>query len=207
MVATSLDGGQTFASPALVDPVYDICPRVVDESCSLYHTSFRVNSYPSIATDATTGQLYVTWGDYRNGDADIMLSRSDDGGRSWLGPFRVNGDATTNDQLFPWVAVDAAGTVYVAYYDRRDDPRNYLLHTYVSTSPRGAFHFDGGRRVTEQPINADVQFPTFFGDYIGIAASNQLSHPIWTDTRRGQQDIFTAAVEVDALLASSVRRR
>jgi hypothetical protein len=96
----------------------------------------RVNSFPSLAVDQHNGRVHVTWGDYRSGDADVLVASSHDGSR-WRGPVQENDDHTTADQFFPAVAVTHSGAVSIAYYDRRDDPENFLIDTYVSTSPGG----------------------------------------------------------------------
>ena len=67
--------------------------------------------------------------------------------------------------------------------------------------------FDGGATfnhftVTDQPWNPVTDAPwshgdsnvTFIGDYFGIDASNQGFYPLWTDTRTGIQELFTAIV-------------
>jgi hypothetical protein len=71
--------------------------------------------------------------DNRNGttastNGDTFLFKSTDAGSTWVGPTRVNDDATRNDQFFPWVDIGERGDVVVTFYDRRLD----------ETSPVGA---------------------------------------------------------------------
>ena len=51
---------------------------------------------------APSGRIYVVWPDSRNGDPDILLIWSGDGGTTWSAPVRVNDDAVGNkaDQFF-----------------------------------------------------------------------------------------------------------
>lgn len=184
LVAKSLDGGRTFAPPAKAADVYDICPRVVFNSCSLSNSFFRVNSFPSVAVDSRRGHVFITWGDYRLGSAKAFIVRSTDGGERWS-PARAVSNESPNDQVFPWVATTPDGSPNVVYYDRRDDPDNFFLSVYVSTGRGGGLRFAPAVRVSSGPSNPDVQFGgSFIGDYIGIAATAGRLNPIWTDTRR-----------------------
>src|SRR5205807_797121 len=98
MEARSTDGGVFFSSPVLVS-------SYVPLPSPLPNSFFRVNSFPTAAADDTNGNVYVAWADYRNGYADILSSRSFDGGVTWSKPIRVTDDTTTNDHFFPWMAV------------------------------------------------------------------------------------------------------
>jgi hypothetical protein len=101
----------------------------------------------------TDGDLYVTWEDgrflsrpdlespfglYRN--ANVLVSRSSDGGKSWCPPVRVNNDLLQSsagvgvDHFQPAAAVDPTGTVGICWYDRRDDPVNYKVSRYCGVS-------------------------------------------------------------------------
>ena len=87
----------------------------------------RANGFPQIAVDPKSKRLYVTWSDYRNGDLDVLISSSDDGGKHWTPAARVNNDPVHNgaEQFFQWLAVDPVdGSVNVIFYDRRNDPKN-----------------------------------------------------------------------------------
>lgn len=115
LLVRSTDGGNTFAGPFLITPVFDVnyptsggasrpdCAvrgqqggrRVLTNSC------FRVNARGAIAVDPRGGgfadDLYVVIADNRNGtrvdtNTDVTLYKSTDGGTSWHGPTRVNDD-------------------------------------------------------------------------------------------------------------------
>lgn len=150
----------------------------------LKSTGIRVNSFPSIAVDRSSGAIYVIWTDNGSGDPDIMITSSDDDGATWSSPARINDDAYGNgfDQWFPWVTVDqGTGNVGVVFYDSRHDPANQLATMYV------AYSADEGGSWTNLRV-LDTQFmPTpipgcaygYQGDYIGIAAANGTLFPCW----------------------------
>lgn len=52
----------------------------------------RTNDFPRISHNTQNGHLYATWQDYRNGEFDIQMSRSLDGGLTWHEVGTVNPD-------------------------------------------------------------------------------------------------------------------
>ena len=172
MLTTSRDGGQSFSRARAVIHTAPIMFAV--------ETLERANGFPQIAIDPTSKRLYVTWSDYRNGDLDIFLASSNDKGKHWTEPIRVNNDPVHNgaEQFFQWLAVDPTdGSVDVLFYDRRGDPRNQKQIVALARST------DGGRSFTnyawtDEPFEAgDV----FFGDYTGLAAYGGRVYGVWTE--------------------------
>src|SRR5207249_3662153 len=43
----------------------------------------RTNDFPRVAVNRANGNLYVAWQDYRNGEFDIQLATSTNGGNTW----------------------------------------------------------------------------------------------------------------------------
>jgi BNR repeat-like domain len=172
MFTTSHDGGKTFSHAR---PVIHTAPIMF-----AIQTLERANGFPQIAIDPKGKRLYVTWSDYRNGDLDVFLATSDDGGKRWSTPVRVNNDPVHNgaEQFFQWIAVDPTdGSVNVVFYDRRSDPQNRKQIVVLARS------MDGGRSFnnyawTEEPFEASG---VFFGDYSGIAAYGEHVYGIWTE--------------------------
>jgi hypothetical protein len=197
LVVQSRDGGQTWSNPVDAADVYDL-PFHFRNSC------FRNFSLPAFAVDSTTGTLYISWSDERNGDADIMLVRSTDGGQTWSAPVRVNDDPIGDgkDQFQPQIAAAPDGVVSVMFFDRRNDPNNLLIDVYLAQSSDGGQTFHSNVRVTSVASDPSVDAPvpddgtnvTFFGDYQGLAVDNHFAHVFWNDTRTGSQQIFTAAI-------------
>lgn len=65
----------------------------------------RTNDFPRIAVNRRNGKLYATWQDYRNGEFDIQLSTSSNGGLTWKEVGTVNPDGGL-DHYF--AAIDTA---------------------------------------------------------------------------------------------------
>ena len=187
LFSRSTDGGQTF-------PFFTHIASIVDLPSPLPPTNFRNNPFGAMAADQQMpGYLYAVWADYRSGDADILLARSTDNGTTW-GPYqRVNDDPLGNDkdQFFPWIATSPDGRVHVGWFDRREDPQNRAYKEYYADSLDHGASFEANVAVSTAPSNPGNS--GFIGDYSGIAATNDLVLPIWTDIRSGSnQNAYTA---------------
>ncbi|HKP52205.1 MAG TPA: S-layer homology domain-containing protein [Chloroflexia bacterium] len=187
LFSRSTDGGQTF-------PFFTRISNLVDIPSPLPGTSFRDNPFGAMAADRTVnGYLYAVWADYRNGDADILLSRSTDNGNTWGAPTRVNDDPLANgkDQYFPWIASSEDGLVHVAWHDEREDPNGAQYKAYYTYSSDHGATWAGNIAVSTAPSNPGSS--TFIGDYAGIDAVPGVVMPVWTDIRVGaNQNAYTA---------------
>ncbi len=172
MMNTSRDGGQTFAHAR---PIIHTAPIMF-----AIQTLERANGFPQIAIDGKGKRLFVTWSDYRNGDLDVFLSYSDDRGKHWSAPVRVNDDPVHNgaEQFFQWLAVDPKdGSVNVVFYDRRGDPQNTKQIVVLARSTDGGATFKNYAWTDEFFEAGGV----FFGDYSGLAAYGGRVYGVWTE--------------------------
>jgi hypothetical protein len=160
----------------------------------------RANGMPVTKTDLSfgpyRGRVYVNWSDQRNGDTDVFLIHSDDGGTTWNPRVRVNDDPTGNgaEQFFTWFDVDpATGFVYVVFYDRRAyPPGSTSTDVYLAISEDGGTTF-ANQKISESPFAPNPS--VFFGDYNGISAFGGRIRPIWTRMDGNACSIWTALVE------------
>jgi hypothetical protein len=121
--------------------------------------------------------------------SDIVLFKSTNGGRSYSKPVRVNQDPGNGDadQFQPWMAVTPSGQVNISFFDRRNDPANYFIDTYLAQSEDGGRTFTD-RRVSQRMWDPAVNAPTsvsgkFIGDYQGLVADDEVAIPFWNDTQ------------------------
>ena len=143
--------------------------------------------------------------------ADIVMFKSTNGGRSYGRPVRVNQDPRNGDadQFQPWMAVTDRGQVNISFFDRRNDPSNYFIDTWLARSNDGGRTF-GDTRVSQQMWDPAVNAPTsvsgkFIGDYQGLVADDDVAIPFWNDTQLNNlpktskefspyQEVFSARV-------------
>jgi hypothetical protein len=113
---------------------------------------------------------------------------------------RVNNDIFNNgkDHIFPWATTKADGSVYVGFYDDRDDPFLTKANYWVAKSTDGGMTFPKQQPVNAVQFNPCIGFPFcgFFGDYTQIAAGRDgIVHAQWSDTRDGaSMQIFGQAI-------------
>ncbi|MGC1452440.1 MAG: sialidase family protein, partial [Candidatus Sulfotelmatobacter sp.] len=122
----------------------------------------------------------VTWSDYRNGELDVLLATSDDGGKHWSAPMRVNDDPIHDgaDHFFQWLAVAPTdGSIDVIFYDRRRDPLNRKQIVVLARSTDSGHSFNNYAWTDEAFEVGSV----FFGDYSGIAAYGGRVYGVWTE--------------------------
>jgi hypothetical protein len=199
----STNSGQSFTTPQSISDVDDI-PRDALPN-SNYRTPTLLMSAVDLSDTNTSGYLYITWNDYRYGDADILLIYSWDGGQSWSEPIRVNNDEEGNgfDQFFSAVAVSPQGWVHMVFYDRRDDENNTFLWAYYAISKDGGQNFTFNMNMSDENFNGDYSRDgdnDFIGDYVGITATNTTAYAVWCDTRdgtseSGRSEIYFGAVD------------
>ena len=103
---------------------------------------------------------------------------------------RVNDDPF-NDQkhhFFPWAAATPQGSVYVGWYDDRNDRFNTKVDYFVAKSVDLGKTFLKQQAVSDVNFNPCVGFPAcgFFGDYTQLVSGpDGIIHAAWADTRDG----------------------
>lgn len=191
-IRKSTDHGTSFA------PLVKVSDVIPVGDGSLLQGGFRSGlEFPTLAVDrsgtATNGNVYVAWNDGRNlqvpdfeslngvyGYADVLATRSSDGGASWSAPVRVNTNPEPlrsgrgSDQYQPGLSVDSTGEIGACWYDRRLDPLNYQIDRFCGTSTDAAATWTNTRRSSPSwsPIHATDTLinPFYMGDYDVVAS-------------------------------------
>src|SRR5439155_9750567 len=90
----------------------------------------NVNATLELAYDRSNGphrgRLYLSYANAANtttSNLNIFVRFSDDDGKTWSQPVKVNDDTGRAVHFFPAIAVDqSTGNLAVAWYDTRNDP-------------------------------------------------------------------------------------
>jgi hypothetical protein len=164
---------------------------------------------PSMATDpARPGRLYVVWQDkLPSGRSGIRFAFSADKGATFSRPVLLSeqSEGADYDAFVPSLAVNAAGTVAVTWYDTRELASEQDVRFRAST--------DGGRtwapsvRVTEETSRQGKKTrppASEVGHTAGLAAEGDTGFRcLWIDRRTGVAQVWTATVQVDGPTKSS----
>ena len=187
-----------------------------------------IHEFPTLAVDRSdtprNGTLYLAWSDgnvrvpdpgFPNGEvdygfADILATRSTDGGATWTPAVRVNDNVEPlsappqlagrgTDQFIPGIAVDHQGVVGICFYDRRSDPLNFQIERRCARSANGGRNWVNFRDpVTDRPFISltsqdflhDVHF---MSDYDTLASDFTEAHAgfvgAYCDNGRSNPDV------------------
>jgi hypothetical protein len=189
-IRKSTDSGATFAPFVKVDDVTCV------GDCFELQGGFRdFIDLGSVVVDrsgtSTNGNVYIVSQDGRNFQvpdfdsgfyryASVLLYRSSDGGATWSAPVRVNNNSEPapggggTDQYQAGASVDNTGTIGVCWYDRRQDPLNYMIDRFCGVSTNAGASFTNTRQSQPSwaPIHATDSFinPQYMGDYDTVAS-------------------------------------
>jgi hypothetical protein len=164
-----------------------------------------VQSHPSIAI-GPDGLIAIAWQDFRNGDSDIYMIMSKDGGKTFSSNQKLNDDPGTAPQVSPSVSINGE-TVLVAWADYRNGPmlisppdsaraepewwervRKGDPDIYYTVSRDGGDHFSQNAKVNDDDgMNAQA-FPSTAVDGQGRL------FVAWEDYRNENSDIFFSQI-------------
>jgi hypothetical protein len=201
VVATSKDGGKTFAAPVTIATLTDYPLTgtpfdVVDLFNRVPGMSARVDCYPHPAADPSSTRVYVVWCDFAGGHGVVKGAVSTDG-LNWT-QLGTIADVTGRNAFFPAASVSPSGTLSVAFDALTQPPVGdpwqtgiQVYDVYYVQSSSGA-SFSRPIRVSSASSNPDGSSynnlkEQFLGDYIDIVSGPTSAYVVWTDTRNASR--------------------
>ena len=198
----SLDGGATFEGESR------ILSNIKGIRNSEVSKNMRVNSFPSMAVDMSTGDIYVVWtnigtpGVNTGTNRSVYMIKSTDEGDSWSSPVRVNQGPNDNgkESYFPWITCDpVTGILSVIFYDDRN-VSSTQAEAWVSNSNDGGTTWEDFKvsDVAFTPSPLPGMATGYMGDYLGISANNGMVYPAWCDNRTGSLRTYVSPFETNS---------
>ena len=135
--------------------------------------------------------LYLAYEEYSAGVANVDLTASYDGGRTWTTPIRVNDNASPVDEFQPNLSAAPNGVVSVAFYDRRlacpasgttESADAGLALDTVNPNYTSALPPYGANNYC---VNASIQF--YRADLTPVGSNIRLSEHTWDPQLNGPQ--------------------
>jgi hypothetical protein len=142
LVARSIDLGRYFTTPVSVASE----PQNLD---------WGPDARPKIAVDRE-GRVFVAYAIFKDKafNGQVFYTRSEDGGRNFATPAPIT--ANTESQRFEAIALDADGSLFAAWLDKRNRaPAKARNESYVGAALAVAWSSDHGGTVSETRIAHD----------------------------------------------------
>ena len=213
----STDGGQTFSAENIVSPVFGW--MTASNGTNTYPQPATDADITGGPFDGFMYTAFTNIGSEDNFRSDVDFVLTTDNGNSWTERVQINDDANSdlNESYHPWLIVNEEGVIIVIFYDTRFDAPNYFLFDLMA-----AYSFDGGQTFTTNhrissvsSSTADLKNLTAFdpteinkpesntpilsssragliGEYIGVTAFHDKINAVWTDSRDGNSEVYTA---------------
>jgi len=160
------------------------------------------------SSGSTRGNVYVlcTVTNDPGNLANVMFSRSTDGGSTWSAPARLNDDSATQHAChwFGTLAVAPNGRIDVCWNDTRNSPDNSQSELYYSWSDDGGLSWAANRPISPS-FNQSLGYPQQdkMGDYIQIISLNEGACIAYAATFNGEEDIYFVRAELPITAVAS----
>ena len=161
---------------------------------------YRSNGLPVFISDHNAdspyyGNLYLNWAieDEETGRTSVLFSKSEDNGESWSSPVQVHKDSSEYNHFLTWMTVDPSnGNLHFVYYRKS---RNAKATDVVWASSKNGGESFNEEVISERPFNPSGT--VFFGDYLNIAAVDNVVRPVWPRMDNGKITLWTALINFE----------
>jgi len=172
---------------------YDIYMATLTVGGASFGPSTKVNDgsdwqYKSSIKVDSSGNVYVTWTDRRNGGiSDVYFAKSADAGATFSPNIRVN-TYTDQSQGYPEMVLDDDEVIYIVWNDARRLYKTNSRDIYMAHSLDRGETFEKEIRVNDLPISPEFEYL-----YPSVTAFSRGHVSVtWEDKRNGNWDVYLA---------------
>jgi hypothetical protein len=214
----STDGGLSFSYPVPAFPISGW--MTANGGIGTYSMPAADADITGGPFDGNLYVSYTNTGPEDNGRSDVDFRMSTDNGETWSERIQINDAPSSHlmDAFHPWLVVNEEGVIMVLFYDQRfDPPAYYRFDAFAAYSFDGGLTFTANHRISEVSSSPgalasvkagevdpqvtadpdDVRRPIqpragLIGEYIGLTAHYDQVLAVWTDSRHGNSEVYTA---------------
>lgn len=184
-MASTNDGGNSFTHRLIMSQA----------SSALVTDPEAKRGYPLLADPADNDHLVFLSLLKLNGDADVYLLETYDGGLNWSNPIRINDDPIGNNRMqdLIWADFDTDGDLIVTWRDRRNgSDSTYATASEIWAAVRcvDSTNFLPNIRLSDTIAMYDSVLASGGNDFMSVDLHHDTIHAAWGDTRNGSLSIW-----------------
>jgi hypothetical protein len=155
--------------------------------------------YTLVASTADSLHLAFVFPASINGDFDIFLSETRDGGVTWTSPARVNDDPVNNGKMqdLPWAAFDIDDDLVITWRDRRNGSGagyNDQTQMYCIFRDHDSTNMPPNFALSDSLIAFDPVLAQNGNDFMSCQLHNDTIYACWSDVRDNSLDVWLAKI-------------
>lgn len=189
LFAKSYNKGGTFSrNDLLVNP------------SSVNNSNYKLG-YTLAANPNNANQLAFCTISNQNGDPDILITTTSNGGSTWNTPVRVNDDALGNGkaQDLAWVSYSTNNKLLAVWRDKRNGSGTGYYQpsdVYCSVSLNNGATFLPNIRLSNISVPHDTILTQDGNDFLSCELVNDTVYAAWGDVRTGKLNIYFAKTAI-----------
>jgi hypothetical protein len=152
--------------------------------------------YKLIADPSNSNHIVFVYLSKMNGDLDVMILESINGGTNWSTPKRVNDDALSNGKMqdLVWADFDEDGDLALAWRDRRNaSGTGYSTDSEIwgAIKWKDSSSISANFKISDTMAIYNALYLTQSGnDFMGIDMLKDTLNAVWGDVRNGVLNIY-----------------
>jgi hypothetical protein len=222
--AVAADGALCIAFPSYL-PAQGLLPKFIlaksynGGASFTYHTMVQGATsatdpnyklgYRLVANPANANQLALAYITSQNGDPDIFVITTNDGGINWSAPKRINDDPLANGkaQDLVWVSYGENGKLALTWRDRRNGTGTGFFQpsdAYCAVSSDNGATFQPNFRLSSMTAPFDSILLQNGNDFMSCELRHDTIYAAWGDVRNGHLNIWFTKASANSGMGSGV---